>query len=105
MRRMGLKTKPIENYDYRFIEFHHATHNQVYVEILSGKFDGAVYNYDMVKVIEDKELGLAKLSFHFEMLFRTELQDNTEFHHYAGEVLASILSEPDSHIGKLNVNG
>lgn len=82
-----------EGYDYRF-NVNSAVNGIVDIELTSGKYDGVVYRYGKVSVDEDEEKELAYLTFVFEVVDQKshkDLETNTEFKDYIGEVLNSIM--------------
>jgi hypothetical protein len=99
---MGLKTSPIEGIDYQLGFFANVQGTNAMVELLTGPFKGTVYSYDWVKVTEEPSLGIAKLSFHFTIIHGVKYQNDSAFHHHAGDVLRSIMISKEPRIGKLN---
>ena len=74
------------------------------VELLTGPFKGTIYSYDWVRVSEESELGVVKLSFNYTVVRNTHFQNDSKFKQYAGDVLREILSSPGSKIGKQQHN-
>jgi len=104
-RALGLKTNPIEDVDYRIGFFQTVQDTNAVIELLTGPFKGTVYSYDWVRVTEDPELGVAKLSFNYTILHNTKFMNDLKFHQHAGDILREILLSPGSKIGKKEYNG
>ena len=87
-----------ENVDYRFIDFKNSEITGI--ELLIDKFNGVVYHYNKVRVVED--MGVAKLQFAYVLVHAGEhtmddLTENAEFHTIMGDILTQILITKQQH--------
>ena len=93
-----------ETIDYNFVERDGA---ELYsVQLLTGEWLGVIYTYGRVSIKEDRWKKQATLHFDYRIEdtsqsdhFTDDLLRSTAFRNHIGDVLASILSKEDSHIG------
>jgi hypothetical protein len=95
---LGLKKMPIEDIDYVLMTSPNVPGVTI-IKLLTGEFAGALYSYEYVRVSEEASIGAAKLSFNYTLYTRLDVSNNPKFHHYAGDLLAELLSSEDAKIG------
>ena len=67
---------------------------------MTGPYKDTVYSYDWVKLTEESDLGVAKLSFNYSVIHNLKFEKDPGFEKHIGDVLRSILASPGSSIGK-----
>ena len=81
---------------YKFVENKDKTWTGVGLTEEAGKYQGVVYRYGEVKVIENKEKTEASLQFEFDVLDSNGLPKemfDDDFYKVIGDVLQDILRE------------
>lgn len=91
------------NKEYTFVE---KKDSEFYsLKIVHGPYTGVIYTYGAVTVQEDIENDVARLSFKYRIedapapLSKDELESNSEFNDYIGDILSQILEDQTGQIG------
>lgn len=90
-----MKDHLIENEDFRYIDFKDSQITGIEL-ITPRNFNGVIYHYGKVKVVEDENESEANIQFSYTIVHPgehdiDELNENTEFHDIMGRILNSIL--------------
>lgn len=95
---------PSEITDYIFVD--DPSNDKVYaIKLTSGPYCNLIYKYGNIRLNEDTENDVCKLSFAYKIIYKPknldkiDLDVNTEFKDYIGDVLSDILSNQEFKIG------
>ena len=94
-----------EGIDYNIVE--RADSDFYSIRLMTGTWAGIIYTYGRVSIKEDRKGDSATLAFDYRIEDVTGtpfvpelLESSVEFKNMIGDVLASILSKSEIHIGK-----
>jgi hypothetical protein len=95
---------PSEITDYIFVD--DPSNDKVYaIKLTSGQYSNLIYKYGSIRLNEDENNGVCKLSFAYKIIYipknldKIDLDTDDVFKNHIGDVLNDILSNQEFKIG------